>query len=71
MMEYLRLSQLKNPSEKKDWWISKIKQNLEDMKNGLPWVYYDRHGNVCTKEQARISFSRDNDFVNEAKTLFS
>ena len=44
-------------TEKQKWWKDRISENVARNKKGLPWIYYDVNGEVCTKDEARISFN--------------
>lgn len=36
-------------------WCDRVKANLDRIKKGKRWIYYDRNGNECSKEQAKLS----------------
>lgn len=59
VMGYLEVSKTNKPSEKKEHWFQIIRENLRRLEKHLPWIYYDKDFNVCTKEEARLSFGID------------
>jgi len=40
-------------TDKKDWWIQRMKENQERVTKKLPWIHYDKQGNQITKEEAK------------------
>ena len=42
VMGYLQLAASNKPSEKKSWWVERIRENIESMKKGGKWNYYDQ-----------------------------
>lgn len=60
---YLGTSLKGKPSKKKEWWLEKIKENIQRIKNGKKWIHYDTEGNKCTKEEALLSITGDDNLV--------
>lgn len=36
-------------------WCKKIRKNVIRTSKHLPWIYYDRAGNACSKDESRLS----------------
>lgn len=52
------LAEVPTNNEKKKWWIQKIGENARQAEAGLPWVYYDKKGNVITRAQSDVIFGK-------------
>lgn len=73
-----RLEQYTNesniPKNKKQIWLDRIKENIERKSEGKEWIYYDKDGNVSTKEEVGKWIAEDNyrnkNIFNQAERIF-
>lgn len=59
------LQEIPIKDERKKWWLGKIKENHERIKNNEPWFYYDKKGNEISRERADMIFRRPDAVVVE------